>query len=244
VAWARACAAIVLAAAAGEAQAWAPGWDQGATIKAVLKYRHLFNPARNGFEASLGPGEQPPHSTFDFYRGATCDGEAPYGGWNPSGVNHVTMTYDPLAGTIRARVDAQYPYCLSYQVGDLGPLNYLQLDLRGQVAGEVSEVVSFVNVTLDGSPLGDAVGTAAPASWSVSGVELTGGFTIAGDMVLTWPPSGTGCDECSRLVLRAGWAPLPEPSPEPASAPAGSPAVWTMGLALLCALGLGGLRRG
>jgi hypothetical protein len=97
-----------------------------------------------------------------------------------------------------------------------GTLNYLQLNLKGQPA---NETVSLKNATLNGNPLADAMGTTTSLDWYISGYDLSGGFTLEGDMVLTWPLSSTGCDECNKLVLRIGEVGAPAVGLEPPASP-------------------------
>jgi len=190
---------------------WATGYDSTATIKAILKYRHLFNPGKNGFEGILGPCEVgvsgcsfAPGATWDYY------GLTPY-----AAINKVTLAYDG-ASKFTATIDpdgAAGPFVMEYTAASPpGALNYLQLSLRGQVVpGPVNEIVSFNNANLNGNPLSDLTGTTGWLDWNLKGVDLTSEFTLEGDMVLAWPLSNSGCDECNKLVLRVGYVPPNEP---------------------------------
>lgn len=193
---------------------WTSGYQYTATIKAVLKYRHLFQPGKNGFEGLLGPcfvGESGCSiSYFNAQGGKIWDyyGTTPY-----AATNHVTLTYDGT-NTFTVRIDpdgAAGPFTMVYTTATApGDLNYLQLDLRGQVAGTVNEIVSFNNGKLGGASLSDVTGTNTWSNWYIMGVDLTGGFTLEGDMVLTWPLSNTGCDECNKLQLKVGYVVPPD----------------------------------
>jgi hypothetical protein len=190
---------------------WVPGFDSTATTKGMVKYRHLFNPGKNG---------------FDGYAGACDDSSKPECSVNPvnwdmnpapyAATNRVTFVYDGV-NKFTATIDpdgAAGPFVMVYNaLSAPGNLNYLQLDLRGQtVLGVGDEIVSFKNAKLNGNPLADAIGNNTNLSWNLKGIDLTGGFTLEGDMVLTWPVSNTGGDEYNKLVVRVGYVPPPPTS--------------------------------
>jgi predicted ribosomally synthesized peptide with SipW-like signal peptide len=180
-----------------------PGYDPTAVLKAALNYRALINPAGlNGFEGIMGLPNFPSGSPQnDFYRGVSCDGSTPYGSWNPS--NHVKFTYDGI-NTLTAQVDANPSYCMTYDIGDLDGLNYLQLDVVNRAAGTT---VNFNNVTLNGISLGNFTGSGW-STWQVTGLDFTSGFTVEGDLVLAWPtPPATSGQETNKLVLQVGYLP-------------------------------------
>ncbi len=186
---------------------WVPGYDATATTKAVLVYRHLFNPGKSGYEGFLGPCEG----------GYECNvGQATWD-TNPAkyaATNKVTLVYDG-AGKFTATIDPDGidgPYVMETTTTFPAPgdLNYLQLTLRGQVGtGPVDEIVSFNNATLNGNPLSDVTGNTGTLDWNIKGVDLTGGFTLEGDMVLTWPQSNSGCDGCNKLKVSVGYVEPP-----------------------------------
>jgi hypothetical protein len=181
------------------------GYDSTATTKAQLKYRMLINPGGlNGYEGIMGVPVSyypyyDPQAQNDFYRGATCDATNPYGSWAAS--NHVTFTYDAGTGKLQARVDATYSYCMEVTVGDLGTLNYLQLDVVNRATGTT---VNFNNVVFNGHSLGDFTGSGW-STWYVTGLDFTSSFTIEGDLVLAWPtPPATSGMETNKLVISVG----------------------------------------
>ena len=180
-----------------------PGYDPNATLKAAVKYRALINPGGlQGFEGIMGPPSFPSGSPQnDFYRGAACDGSTPYGSWNAT--NHVKFTYDGT-GTLTAQVDANPSYCMTHNIGSLGPLNYLQLDVVNRATGTT---VNFNNVTLNGYPLGDFTASGWN-TWYAVGLDLSLGFTVEGDLVLAWPtPPATSGQETNKLQITAGHLP-------------------------------------
>jgi hypothetical protein len=197
---------------------WTPGQDTTQNIKAVLKYRHLFNPGKSGFDGALGP----------CYRGEDgCPNDAGVTfDQNPAQyrqTNHLELVYDGVQ-TFTATLDPQpvnpgdpdpAPIVMTYvAVTPPGTLNYLELGLRSQTATSGPEIVSFNNGILNGNSLGNAAGTVNPdwAYFSVSGYDLSAGFTLVGDMVLTWPQSLSGCDECNKLQFEVGGPAVVEPT--------------------------------
>lgn len=190
-----------------------PGYDSKAIIAAQLKYRALINPAGlNGYEGVLGipvsyyPNYNPA-AYNDFYRGAACDGSTPYGWWLAT--NHVKFTYDG-AGTLNAQVDANPSYCMTISPGSLGSLNYLQLDVVNRATGTT---VNFNNVTLNGTLLPTSNFTGSGwSTWQVTGINLTTGFTLEGDLGLAWPTTpATSGQETNKLVIQVGYVPPAPP---------------------------------
>jgi hypothetical protein len=207
-AWHRSAAAVP---PAPEPPFFVPGHDTGATIATSFKLRNLINPGGvNGFEMLLHPGDV----QGDFYRGRDCAGDTPYGSWQPA--NHVKFTYDPALGRISAEVSASTPYCYEYGSGNLGRLDYLQMDVVNRAIGTT---VAFDNVTVNGVPKGGFSGSGW-STWMLTGVDLSGGFVIEGDLVLSWPtPPATSGQETNKLVLSVGSVAPPSPTPVPTATP-------------------------
>ena len=180
-----------------------PGYDSNATLKAAVKYRNLINPGGlQGFEGILGNPAFSPSVQNDFYRGVVCDGSTPYGSWNAT--NHVKFIYDAATQVLAARVDANPSYCMELNLGDLGSLNYLQLDVVNRATGTS---VNFNNVTLNGNPLGSFTGSGW-STWQVKGLDFSSGFTVEGDLVLAWPsPPATSGQETNKLQITVGSLP-------------------------------------
>lgn len=196
-----------------EAISWNSGYDSSAVTKAYLKYKHLFNPTRGGAEGSIGPCESNYTDCIysvvggkflEFYNTSYTYGN----------VNKLTLVYDGIdkfTATFLPTIDGApingvLPYVMEYIANAApGQLNYLQLSMRGQVAGTSNEIVSFKNITLNGETLSDVIGTTVWADWNIKGKDLSSGFTLVGDMTLTWPLSGTGGDEATKLVLKVGY---------------------------------------
>ena len=184
------------------------GWDPAAATKGAFRMRNLVNPnGLGGGEAYLGDADLSPRVENDFYRGAICDGTTGnYGSWNAS--NHVVFKYNKSTGKMTTKFEAAYDYCLEYNIGDMGGLNYLQIDV---VARKTGTGVAFKNVKLNGHSLGDFSGSGW-STWQVKGLNFTSSFTIEGDLELSWPtPPPTSGSETNKLQLTVGYV---EPPPE------------------------------
>ena len=238
--WSLQCIAVLTMAlmlgAVGVAQAaltLSSGYDSTAVIQEVGKFRQFGGTSTdpwsgyNGYEAILGNGLLNPNTQIDFYRGTTDDGSTPYGHWSaPGTANHVTVSYDKTTGKATMTLAAQYSYSRTMNIGDLGLLNYLQIDVVGRNAGIT---VDLKNVYLNNNLLGDFSGTGGWFTWNVKGLDFTNGFTVAGDIFLggTMP---TGGQETDKVVISAGSV-SPVPIPD---------AVWLLGSGLV---GLVGIRK-
>ncbi len=182
---------VALAAASVE-----PGYDPAATLKAAVLLRN-FNSSKEPPEIFLGKGGLPPegHVEQNFYGGVACDGSTPDGIWLAS--NHVRFSYDPDSGTIRTEVQASAAYCVEYSAGNLGALNYLEIDVIRRFPGTT---VKLVNVVLNEQPLGDFVGGVSK-TWQVTGLDLRDGFVLEGDLILAgFQPGG----EINYVMIAAG----------------------------------------
>jgi len=195
-----------------------PGYEPSAILKGAVRYKSLNSGP--GGEIYLGkpdlgsPGNRVEN---DFYRGKTCEGAYPYGSWQPS--NHVTFSYDPVAGKVYSIVNASHNYCLEYTVGDVGALNYIQIAVVSRKDGAT---VALNNVTLDGTPLGNFSGSGW-STWNVTGVDLTSGFTIAGDLVLTGTQPG---GELNKVEISVGHFIPPNEPPVCTGAYASVDTIW------------------
>lgn len=108
-------------------------------------------------------------------------------------------------------------YNLSDTLGPLGDLNYLQFSVvgRNKKNGEYSKV--FVDdLALDGHWLGDFDGTGGWSTWSLEGLDLTGGFELTGTLLLDGMFSNS--QEKSKFELGFGNAPTVVPTPTAAAA--------------------------
>jgi hypothetical protein len=124
--------------------------------------------------------------------------------WGAS--NHIKFEYTPGGSdNLKVTVDATSQKVLTYDLGDAGPLNYLQITVVDRQSGAN---VDFKNVTLNGHSLGDFTATGWN-DWQVTGLDLTGGFVIEGDIELSGAqPKG----EVNKVELKVGYVAPPPPS--------------------------------
>ena len=173
------------------------GYDATAVLKAAVRYRNFNN--GGGGEIYLGLpdlGSGVNRVENDFYGGVTCDSTNPYGSWQAS--NRVKFWYVPTGGKIYSRVTASHDYCLEYSVSGLDDLNYLQIDVVNRAVGTT---VNLENVTLNGALLDNFVGVGWK-TWQVTGIDLSGGFTLEGDIVLAGSQPG---GENNKVQLTVGY---------------------------------------
>jgi hypothetical protein len=77
---------------------------------------------------------------------------------------------------------------MTYFIGDLGPLNYIRIDVDKLAKGTS---VAFNDMEIDGYNLGDYAGASqAMRTWNVFGLTFTDGFTIQGDILLSKNQAG------------------------------------------------------
>ena len=117
-----------------------------------------------------------------------------------TGSNNIRFTYDPAAGNLQTHVQTgANGYDLTYPIGDLNDLNYMQIDVINRAAGTTVELnnVTLKTIGLDGIASGDTPLGNFPApslnslSWMVTGADLSNGFEIQGELVLSGPqPNG------------------------------------------------------
>jgi len=177
-----------------------PGYIGGVPNQAKLTCRCLGNPAGFGgwdMEQKVGSATV----TRDLYN---------TGRWQAS--NAVTMVYDPAAGTLTSTVVATTTYTM-VQTVNLGLLNYLQLSVGARLAGTT---VDFNDVVLNGETLGNFHVVTDPSlgwkDWYVSGIDMTQGFTLTGNIVLSWPtPPPTSGQESNKVVVSLGRLPNSAP---------------------------------
>jgi len=166
----------------------------------------------NGWELAVGDPDaigtyDPGWANLDFV----------YGGdyyFDPAGPNTFTYTYVSTTGdqTIEADVNGGL-FTQTQNNGNLGTLNYLQLD----VVARNGHKVEFNNVvlTVDGTDynLCDFVADDIWNTWYIDSLDLTNGFTITGNAMLFGQAAG---QEHSKISICAGYIEQPEP-PEPST---------------------------
>jgi hypothetical protein len=166
------------------------GFDPAATLKAAVVFRNF---SASGM--SVGNG------SVRLTNLSTNSDSNLTGGWQQSGgVNKVTFSYNGTS-IIGATVDNGTPRGpFNFSTGSLGSLNYLQIRVQTEGSGRT---VTFANVKVNGQ----AVGTfTAPLvqQWSVTGIDLTSGFTVEGDVILSGSHGG---GDSTNIEVTAGHLP-------------------------------------
>jgi len=173
----------------------------GANPNAVIDNEAMFLSFSNGAgpevllgKAGLAEGER---TQVDFSGGVTCDGTLASGTWMPT--NHVILDYIYATGSLVLDVLASNHYCLTFAVGKLSPLNYLELGVINEAQGGT---VSFNNVRLNGVLLN--FDWAKSNYQNMTALDYSLGFRLEGDLVLT----GTQPDGITNFVsFKVGYLP-------------------------------------
>lgn len=208
-------AVLVLSSVVSASPVVTSGYRDDATLLGAARYR-TFSSA-SGAEAYLGVvplgSYAGSYSQIDFYRGLDLNTNTNvYGSWRSS--NAITLTYDQagdkLVTTIIAGPHMFRTEYLNFSgnvsdAGLLNSLNYLQLEVVGR---DTNCTVDFNNVMLDGESLGSFAG-AGWQNWYVMGIDLSNGFTLTGDIVLSGTFSTS--QEKSKIEVKFGNA-VPEPA--------------------------------
>jgi hypothetical protein len=165
-----------------------PGSDPTAQHLAGLVYRELTTGKGSNFYLGIPDLNDSTHRTQLYFD------------WGAS--NAFSFTYDPVLDKLSTTVDngsgevtLEYPdfaanlrnlvfggdQALTEQA--LNTLNYLQLNVR--LGENTPAELHLQDVTLNGIPLGSFSGvTHKTSSWQVNGYDLSGGFTLAGNLQL------------------------------------------------------------
>lgn len=168
-----------------------PGADGSAALKGSVRYRHFVSNAADQ-EVYIGVG--------DLGQAANRNA-AQYVFANQT---PIVFEYDATAGTISTTLGGTTT--VSYVTGNVGPANYLQIAVTQRTAGAT---VDFNNVVLDGMPLGNFAGTSTS---KVTGIDLSGGFTLTGTLVLN---DVRGQRESDKLQIDFGYVAPPPPPWDP-----------------------------
>ena len=151
------------------------GYIAGLTKLGEARWRNFRTPTTPGWDVAVGAaaGTSGQFTSNDF-------GNL----WNfAPDANHVTFTYDPLAGTLSTItvVSGGTTFNASYSSGNLGNVNYM----HWQVNGDPGKILEFNNaeLTVNGETynLGDF--QTEYADWYII-YDLSDGFTITGDLVI------------------------------------------------------------
>ena len=173
-----------------------PGSLPTAQIKGLVKFRN-FAPLATGFDVQVGPSE-----AVSANNGG--DANYPWGAVNAVSFayngNQLAAGFPTLNGGVPGTVT--YPGALS------GRLNYLQIDVICRHAGAT---VALKNVMIGATSLGDFTpptcgGANDSHSWYVTGLDLTAGFTLTGNIHLSGFVGLSG-QETSKVLIRVGSIP-------------------------------------
>jgi hypothetical protein len=112
--------------------------------------------------------------------------------WAYGASNPFTFTFDKAHNTFTSTLGGDAT--LSYKNASAGascPVshwNVLEIHQEGEHAG----AVSVRNIHVNGKQYGNLVGTHAQDSWTLSGLNLSQGFTVTGELLLSGKPSKNG----------------------------------------------------
>ncbi|WP_367025745.1 PxKF domain-containing protein [Methylococcus sp. ANG] len=158
------------------------GDDPAASLKGAARYRHMNS---NGMQKEIYLGVPPLDTAANRNTGDVSWGTG----------KHVVLTYDASANNLTTVVGTgTSAVTVTRNVGSLGALNYLLLNVQqngmmggGMGSGMMNGSISFNNAKLNGVslPVGAFPGAASGAKWSITGEDLTRGFSLEGDIVLT-----------------------------------------------------------
>lgn len=161
------------------------GCDPSASLEGAVRYRNLSNQAVGATEILIG---ESPLTT-------TTQGHITWGGGKA-----IAFTYDGTSLT--TTIPTSTPSPVARTVGDLGTLNYLEIRITKNTS---TSAISLTDVYLGSQALGSvgkAAGTTGATCWSVTGVDLTGAFTLTGTLALT---GGFGGSDSSHVQVNVGF---------------------------------------
>ena len=164
-------------------------------------------------------------STLEVFQGSNLNPPPPYESlvtqnltWIRPGMNRVTFTYDAGEQTLTSVVNDNPPLVFA-EFDPSGTINYMRIVVVERDAGSK---VDFKHVRLDGYNLGNFATktprsqegcytpTGAPpnswCSWKVTGYDMTGGFTLTGDIKLVGYFPSTN-PETSKVEIVVGYLP-------------------------------------
>lgn len=147
------------------------GCDPVAQLKGMVSYYNLSS--GGGKEVSVG--ESPSN---------VSSGDVT---WGTS--KNITFTYNGI-GNLSTTVPGSTPSPVARSVPHLGQLNYLQITIT---KNQAPTTINLNNVTLGSDSLANfakPANTQGSTCWSVTGVDMTGGFTLSGELALSGPFGG------------------------------------------------------
>jgi hypothetical protein len=184
--------ALLVAGSAMAAPVVSPGELAGASTHGAIRARSFGTNAGGDLYVGvtdLGVGANRVEASF-------------YPGGDYAATNTLTFSYDgaTLTGALSNGVQV---LDLDWALSPADPIDYLQISV---VDREDNADVQLNNVMLDGELLGDFSG-AGWNVWHVTGIDLTAGFNLSADLVLTGAHSAS--QELSKVELAVGSVPEP-----------------------------------
>ena len=167
------CAVMLLTHNLFAAPTVTSGHDPAATFSAAVRYRN-FN-SGGGAEVQLGsPGFPAGTSTGNVTWGAGKCIQFSY-----DGVGTLTTK---IANTATPCVFTSPLATVTKNIGSLGSLNYLEINVTKNGS---TNSVALNNVSLGSDSLGSfSISGAGTNNWKVTDINLTGGFTLTGNIAL------------------------------------------------------------
>lgn len=173
------------------------GYDPEAVLKGGVRYRHMNSMGMGQREVYIGN-----YPVTIAANRNTADIS-----WGSG--KHIKFVYDAANTLLTTVVGAgSGTVTVNKNVGDLGELNYLMLTVQRNGHPPMPSVVNEIylqNATLNGAPLAinSFQGLPSGAKWNVTGENLTGGFVLEGDIVLTGMQPGS---DNNHIEISAGYS--------------------------------------
>lgn len=160
-----------------------------ALLKGGVRYRNFGSDGSR--EVYVGEADVPPAARTELDHVWTAD-------------TPITVRWAPATGDVTTTLGVPGAPSISYPLGSIGVVDYLQFQVFARDPGTT---VSLLDVTLDGAPVATSLPAAAVGSqrWHVSGLDLSGGFTLEGRIVFTGPISSS--DENNKVQIDFGQVP-------------------------------------
>ncbi|MDO9140525.1 MAG: PxKF domain-containing protein [Methylobacter sp.] len=170
------------------------GAIDGADLKAAVRYRHMNGNGNGNPRVYLGT--------------------LPLATTGPTNISwgsekHIKFSYDAATKKLTTIVGmagmSPAPITVTKEVGDLGELNYLLLNVQAYHPMGHATSVELKHFKLNGEELSSNSfsGTAAGAKWNVTGENLTDGFTLEGHIVLSGMQPGS---DHNHIQINVGYA--------------------------------------
>ncbi len=167
------------------------GFNGSATLKGAVQYRNFGNAGNaNTAKAYLGNGD------LTTKVNVTTAWNAPLPPIYTSTTTSIIFKYE--SNTLKASINGGS--FVDYSSGDLGSLNYIEIEVVG---GQSQTTVSLNNVKINTNTFSGNNFTSPPTKQiNITGVNLTGSFTIEADVVLTGSQPG---GDANYILIKVGY---------------------------------------